>query len=96
MKFKTTSLLLNCIMVCGAQMFAEEAATAPTMVDAHATHRELMKDCMDKERPHNRTWSTDDVKKQCRTWVKARMQQMQDTGTMPSSSESEPSHATPQ
>ena len=44
MRSLAAAVLLNGVLVCGAVALADEAATAPTMVDAHATHKMLMKE----------------------------------------------------
>jgi hypothetical protein len=83
MRSLAAAVLLNGVLVCGAVALADEAATAPTMVDAHATHKMLMKECMDKEKSQNGSASLDDARKQCQTRVRTQMQQMKDAGTMP-------------
>jgi len=96
MKALAAALLLSGVMVSGAAPMADEAATAPTMVDAHATHKKLMKECMDKEKSQNGTASLDDARKQCQARVKTQMQQMKDAGTMPPSSATQSSGVNPQ
>jgi hypothetical protein len=101
MKSSTAAVLLSGAMVCGAAALADEAATAPSMVNPHATHKQLMKECMDKEKSQNGSASADDAKKQCEARVKTQMQQMKNAGTLPPSSDTPSSNnqvsgATPQ
>jgi hypothetical protein len=101
MKSLTAAVLLSGAMACGTAALADEAATAPSMVNAHATHKQLMKECMDKEKSQNGSASADDAKKQCEARVKTQMQQMKSAGTMPPSSgnpssDNQLSGATPQ
>jgi hypothetical protein len=96
MKSLAAAVLLNGVVFCGAAALADEAATAPSMVDAHATHKKLMKECIDKERSQNGTASLDDARKQCETRVRTQLQQMKDAGTMPPSTQTQPSGVTPQ
>jgi predicted kinase len=96
MKSLTAALLLSGLMVSGAAALADESATAPSMVDAHATHKKLMKECIDKEKSQNDTAASDDAKKQCQARVKTQMQQMKNAGTMPTSSDTPTPVANPQ
>jgi hypothetical protein len=96
MKSFAAALLLSGVMVGASVAVANDAATSPSMVDAHATHKKLMKECMDKEKSQNDTTSSDDARKQCQARVKTQMQQMKDAGTMPPSSDSQTSGVNPQ
>jgi hypothetical protein len=96
MKSLAAAVLLSGVVFCGAAALADETAAAPSMVDAHATHKRLMKECMDKEKSQDGTASLDDARKQCAARVRTQLQQMKDAGTMPPSTQTQPSGVTPQ
>ena len=84
MKAFAASVLLSAVLMCGAHAVADEAAAAPAPVDAHATHRTLMKECLDKERSQNGNPSSQDARRLCAMRVKTQMQQLKDAaGVMP-------------
>jgi hypothetical protein len=63
------SLLFGCLASAGVGMkaIADDTNTdRPVM-----THKQLMKECMDKERAENSSASMEDVKKTCRAKIKS-------------------------
>jgi hypothetical protein len=65
-------------------VFADDAATAPTMTNSHAIHKKIMKECMAKQDSTGVTSS--DSQRSCEAKVKEQMKQMNYAGTVPSSS----------
>jgi hypothetical protein len=96
MKSNSASLLLIGIMVCAAGASAAAADTAPTMLDAHATHKQLMKECMDKQKSQSGASSINAARKQCAMRVRTQMQQLRNVDTMPPPADTQPSSANPQ
>jgi hypothetical protein len=80
MKAFATSAWLSAAVICGARAVAGETAPPPAPVDAQATHKTLMKECLDKQRSQNSSGSPQDARKLCAIRVKTRMQQMKDAG----------------
>jgi hypothetical protein len=97
MKTLAASVLLSATVMCGAHAVADEAAAPPAPVDAHATHRTLMKECLDKERSQNGGTALEDARKLCAMRVKTQMQQLKDAGAaMPPASAPQSPVANPQ
>jgi hypothetical protein len=97
MKAFAASVLLGAAVIRSAHAVADEAAAAPAPVDAHATHRTLMKECLDKERSQNGRPSSEDARRLCALRVKTQMQQLKDAGgVMPPASAPPSPAANPQ
>jgi hypothetical protein len=84
-------MLMSGAMACGAQALADDTSAAtnsnnsPTLTNAHAIHKKLMKDCMDQQKAQGASVS-DEAKKSCESQVKSQMEQMNNAGTVPPSS----------
>ena len=73
------SLLLACLASAGVQAIADDTNTdRPVM-----THKQMMKDCMDRERASNSGASTEDMKKTCRAKIKSYEDHPSETKTPP-------------
>jgi hypothetical protein len=77
------SVLLSGAVLCGAQALADDATVVPTQPDAPATHRKLMKECMDKQRSQNEIARPEETRQLCTVRVKTQLQQLKDAGAMP-------------
>jgi hypothetical protein len=85
MKRITPTFLFGAIVTCAAAALAgpSDNTNSLTMTDAESTYKQLMKQCVDKERQQNSAASTEDLKKTCRPQVKSQMAQLRSQGQLP-------------
>lgn len=74
------SLLLTCLASAGLQAFADDTNNARPVMN----QKQMMKDCMDKERASNTGASTEDMKKTCRAKIKSYEDHPSETKNPPS------------
>jgi hypothetical protein len=74
------------VVLCGAPALARDidAIGSTSMTNPQAVHKKLMKDCVDQEKSGS---SLGEVRRSCQAKVKDEMQQMNDAGTLPATSE---------
>jgi hypothetical protein len=82
----TASILLSGVVMCGALALADEPARPSALGDAHAAHKKLMQECLQKQRSQNGTAalaSTSNTRQLCAMRVRTQMLQLKDAGTAP-------------
>jgi hypothetical protein len=70
MKTMVTPLVFAALLVAGSQAFADDSMSSQSL----ASHKQMMQECVTKEKSTNTTLSTDDAKKMCKEKVKGETQ----------------------
>jgi hypothetical protein len=74
MKHALTPIIVTALILAGTQAFADDATPSDSMTNQH---KQMMQDCMAKQKAKNNNMSTDDMKQACKAEVKTKMNNAQ-------------------